>query len=63
MAQSAPFVAKFAGKVVEGGVNAFFAIRMGRKAVAAFELSFPRKSNALIVNANLEDSFRRADRR
>jgi hypothetical protein len=37
VAQSMPFVAKFAGKVVEGGVNAFFAIRMGRKAVAAFE--------------------------
>lgn len=37
VAQSMPFVAKFAGKIVEGGVNAFFAIRMGRKAVAAFE--------------------------
>lgn len=37
VAQSMPFVAQFAGKVVEGGVNAFFAIRMGRKAVAAFE--------------------------
>jgi len=37
VAQSVPFVSKFAGKVVEGGVNAFFAIRMGRKAVAAFE--------------------------
>lgn len=37
VAQSMPFVAKFAGKVVEGGVNAFFAIRIGRKAVAAFE--------------------------
>ena len=37
VAQSMPFVAKFAGKIVEGGVNAYFAIRMGRKAVAAFE--------------------------
>ena len=37
VAQSMPFIAKFAGKVVEGGVNAYFAIRMGRKAVAAFE--------------------------
>ena len=37
VAQSMPFLAKFAGKIVEGGVNAFFAIRMGRKAVAAFE--------------------------
>ena len=37
VAQSMPFIAKFAGKIVEGGVNAYFAIRMGRKAVAAFE--------------------------
>ena len=37
VAQSMPFVAKFTGKIVEGGVNAFFAVRMGRKAVAAFE--------------------------
>ena len=37
MAEGVPFVAKLAGKAVEGGVNAYFAIRMGRKAVAAFE--------------------------
>ena len=37
VAKSVPFVAKFAGKVAEGGVNAFFAIRLGRRAVAAFE--------------------------
>ena len=37
VAQSIPFISKFAGKIVEGGVNAYFAIRMGRKAVAAFE--------------------------
>ena len=37
VAQSMPFIAKFAGKIVEGGVNAYFARRMGRKAVAAFE--------------------------
>ena len=37
LAQTMPFLAKFAGKVVEGGVNAYFAIRMGRKAVASFE--------------------------
>lgn len=37
LAQSMPFLAKFAGKVVEGGINAYFAIRMGRKAVAFFE--------------------------
>ena len=37
LAKGVPIVAKLAGKAVEGGVNAYFAIRMGRNAVAAFE--------------------------
>lgn len=37
VAQSMPFLTKFAGKVVEGGVNAYLAFRMGRKSIAAFE--------------------------
>lgn len=37
LAKGVPIVAKVVGKAAEGGVNAYFAIRMGRKAVAAFE--------------------------
>ena len=35
-AQSMPVLAKLAGKAIEGGVNAYFAFRMGRRAIAAF---------------------------
>lgn len=41
VAQSMPVLAKLAGKAVEGGVNAYFAYRMGRRAIAAFRALAP----------------------
>lgn len=41
VAQSMPVLAKLAGKAVEGGVNAYFAYRMGRRAIAAFRALEP----------------------
>ena len=48
VAQSMPFLAKVAGKAVEGGVNAYFAWRMGRRAVAAFEPLAPADAPGVV---------------
>lgn len=38
VAQSMPVLAKLAGKAIEGGVNAYFAYRMGRRAIESFRV-------------------------
>ena len=42
VAQSMPMLAKIAGKAIEGGVNAYFAYRMGRRAIESFRMLAPR---------------------
>ena len=42
VAQSMPVLAKVAGKAIEGGVNAYFAYRMGRRAIESFRVLAPR---------------------
>lgn len=42
VAQSMPMLAKIAGKAIEGGVNAYFAYRMGRRAIESFRVLAPR---------------------
>ena len=42
VAQSMPMLAKLAGKAIEGGVNAYFAYRMGRRAIESFRVLAPR---------------------
>ena len=42
VAQSMPVLAKLAGKAIEGGVNAYFAYRMGRRAIESFRVLAPR---------------------
>lgn len=42
VAQSMPLLAKIAGKAIEGGVNAYFAYRMGRRAIESFRVLAPR---------------------
>jgi len=42
VAQSMPVLAKIAGKAIEGGVNAYFAYRMGRRAIESFRVLAPR---------------------
>jgi hypothetical protein len=42
VAQSMPVLAKLAGKAIEGGVNAYFAYRMGRRAIESFRVLTPR---------------------
>ena len=42
VAQSMPLLAKIAGKAIEGGVNAYFAYRMGRRAIESFRVLVPR---------------------
>lgn len=42
LAQSMPVLAKIAGKAIEGGVNAYFAYRMGRRAIESFRVLAPR---------------------
>lgn len=41
VAQSMPVLAKVAGKAIEGGVNAYFAYRMGRRAIESFRVLAP----------------------
>lgn len=38
--QTVPFLAKFAGKIAEGGVNAFFALRLGNRVIKNFQMLY-----------------------
>ena len=44
VAQSMPILSRVAGKAIEGGVNAYFAYRMGRRAIESFRVLAPPKA-------------------